>query len=205
MKRELSISLSLHLLVFLTAFGVAHTLRLASRNAYPAVYQVNLVSLPQASGDEGQDMVGAPDAKAPAEAKQPSQAKPQPKPPAKSPDKKKSASGPRVPNLPAGMRVLAAEGISPEGSYYLGMILAKISQHWRNPYQGGEQQIRATIYFRIDSQGNLLEASLEKSSGDALFDQAGLRAVYQAKNFPPFPPEMKLPALGVHFEFEYVK
>lgn len=203
MRRELSISLSLHLLVFLTAFGVARALRLASRNAYPAVYQVNLISLPQASGTEGQDMAGAPEA--PTATQQPSQAKPQPKPLAKSPDKKRSASGPKVPNLPPGMRVLAAEGISPEGSYYLGMILAKISQHWRNPYQGGEQQIRATIYFRIDSQGNLLEASLEKSSGDALFDQAGLRAVYQAKNFPPFPPEMKLPTLGVHFEFEYVK
>lgn len=205
MRREISISLSLHLLVFLTAFGVARALRLASRTSYPAVYRVNLVSLPQASGNEGQDVAGAPEAQTPAETKQPSPAKPQPKQPAKSPDKKRAASGPKVPNLPPGMKVLAAEGVSPEGSYYLGLILAKISQHWRNPYQGEEQQIRATIYFRIDSQGNLLEASLEKPSGDALFDQAGLRAVYQARNFPPFPSEMELPVLGVHFEFEYVK
>jgi protein TonB len=204
MRREISISLSLHLLLFLTAFAVARALKLASRASYPAVYRVNLVSLPQASGNEGQEMAAPPEERPAAEARQVSPAKPQPGEKAK-PKDRKSASGPAVPNLPPGMKVLAAEGISPEGSYYLGMILAKISQHWRNPYQGGEQQIRATIYFKIDRQGNLLEANLEKSSGDALFDQAGLRAVYQAKNFPPVPPEMKLPVLGVHFEFEYVK
>lgn len=207
MKREFSISLSFHLLLFLTVFVFARVLNLTSKPSYPAVYKVNLVSLPKVSGNEGQDMESAPvpEAKPTAQKEQAApKAKPQPK--AKTPDKKpKSAGGPVVPNLPKGMKVLAAEGISPEGSYYLGMILTKISQHWRNPYQGGQQEIRATIYFKIDRQGNLLEANLEKSSGDALFDQAAIRAVYQAKNFPPFPQEMKVSVLGVHFEFEYVK
>lgn len=207
MKREFSISLSFHLLLFLTVIFFARVLNLASQPSYPAVYKVNLVSLPQVSGNEGQDMESAPAPEAkPASKKEQPAAKAKPQPKAKTPDKKpKSAGGPAVPNLPQGMKVLAAEGVSPEGSYYLGMILTKISQHWRNPYQGGRQAIRATIYFKIDRQGNLLEAALEKSSGDALFDQAAIRAVYQAKNFPPFPQEMKLSVLGVHFEFEYVK
>jgi TonB family protein len=209
MKREFSISLSFHLLLFLTVIFFARVLNLTSQPSYPAVYKVNLVSLPQASGNEGQDMESAPvpETKLAAKKEQTApKAKPKPQPKTKAPDKKsKSASGPVVPNLPQGMKVLAAEGVSPEGSYYLGMILTKISQHWRNPYQGGRQEIRATIYFKIDRQGNLLEANLEKSSGDALFDQAAIRAVYQAKNFPPFPQEMKVSVLGVHFEFEYVK
>ncbi|HAD82514.1 MAG: hypothetical protein A2509_01620 [Candidatus Edwardsbacteria bacterium RIFOXYD12_FULL_50_11] len=207
MKREFSISLSFHLLLFLTVLFFARGLRLFSKPAYPAVYKVNLVALPQVSGNQGQDMESAPVPEAkPSVKKEPAVSKAKPQPKAKTPDKKqKSASGPVVPNLPKGMKVLAAEGVSPEGSYYLGMILTKISQHWRNPYQGGQPEIRATIYFKIDRQGNLLEASLEKSSGDALFDQAAIRAVYQAKNFPPFPQEMNLSVLGVHFEFEYVK
>jgi len=207
MKREFSISLSFHLLLFLTVIFFARVLNLASQPSYPAVYKVNLVSLPQVSGNEGQDMESAPVPEAkPAAQKEPAAPKAKPQPKAKTPDKKpKSAGGPVVPNLPQGMKVLAAEGISPEGSYYLGMILTKISQHWRNPYQGGKQVIRSTIYFKIDRQGNLLEANLEKSSGDALFDQAAIRAVYQAKTFPPFPQEMKVSVLGVHFEFEYVK
>ena len=209
MKREFSISLSFHLLLFLTVIFFARALNLTSQPSYPAVYKVNLVSLPQVSGSDGQNMESAqvPESK-PSVKKEQAVPKAKPKPPlkSKSPDKKqKSARGPMVPNLPRGMKVLAAEGISPEGSYYLGMILTKISQHWRNPYQGGKQEIRATIYFKIDRQGNLLEANLEKSSGDALFDQAAIRAVYQAKNFPPFPQEMKVSVLGVHFEFEYVK
>jgi TonB family protein len=207
MKREFSISLSFHLLLFLTVIFFARVLNLASKPSYPAVYQVNLVALPQVSGNEGQDMESAPVPEAkPAAQKEPAAPKAKPQPKTKTPDKKpQSTGGPVVPNLPQGMKVLAAEGVSPEGSYYLGMILTKISQHWRNPYQGGKQVIRSTIYFKIDRQGNLLEANLEKSSGDALFDQAAIRAVYQAKTFPPFPQEMKLSVLGVHFEFEYVK
>ena len=209
MKREFSISLSFHLLLFLTVFVFARVLNLASKPAYPAVYKVNLVTLPQASGNEGQDMESAPvpEAKPSAKKEQAApKAKPKPQPKSKAADKKqKSAGGPVVPNLPQGMKVLAAEGISPEGSYYLGIILTKISQHWRNPYQGDKPEIRTSIYFKIDRNGNLLEANLEKPSGDALFDQAALRAVYQAKTFPPFPQEMKVSVLGVHFEFEYVK
>jgi TonB family protein len=207
MKREFSISFSFHLLLFLTMLFVAKGLKLWSKPSYPAVYKVNLVALPEVSGNEGTDMESAPVPEAKPAAKN-EQALPKVKPQTKSKakDKKaKSASGPVVPNLPQGMKVLAAEGVSPEGSYYLGMILTKISQYWRNPYQGGKQEIRATIYFKIDRTGKLLEAVLEKSSGDALFDQAAIRAVYQAKTFPPFPQEMKVSVLGVHFEFEYVK
>lgn len=209
MKRGLSISFTFHLLIFLTVILFAKVLKLSTKPVYPAVYKVNLVSLPQVSGNEGQDMESAPVSEAkPSAKKEQTVSKTKPKAPskAKTPDKKqKSAGGPVVPNLPQGMKVLAAEGVSPEGSYYLGMILTKISQHWRNPYQGDKPELRASIYFKIDRNGNLLEAGLEKPSGDALFDQAALRAVYQAKTFPPFPQEMKVSVLGVHFEFEYIK
>jgi protein TonB len=167
------------------------------RNAYPAVYRVNLISLPQPAVEAAPEAVlsespqAVPQAKT-AAAPQPAQTKP-------------SQSKSQVPGLPKGMKVVSVDGMSAEGSYYLGLILAKISANWRNPYQGQAQEMRTQVYFRLNSDGELLEAQMEKPSGDGPFDQAALRAVYMAKPFPPFPSEMKLATLGVHFEFEYIK
>jgi TonB family protein len=207
MKRDFSISFGFHIFIFLAILVLSHALRMSSPKAYPEVYQVSLISLPQVSGSEGTEMDSAPVPESkPVIEDKPSKNHSDTRADDKTRDKsQKTAKGPVVPNLPPGMRVLGAEGISPEGSYYLGMILAKISQYWRNPYQGEKQEIRARIYFKIDKTGKLLEANIEKSSDEAIFDQAGLRAVYQAKSFPPFPRELKTEILGVHFEFEYVK
>ncbi|MDI6740046.1 MAG: energy transducer TonB, partial [Candidatus Edwardsbacteria bacterium] len=89
--------------------------------------------------------------------------------------------------------------------YYLGIIMAKISRYWNNPYQGRQGELRARVYFRINRSGEIETVNIEQPSGNAVFDQAGLRAVHLAKNFPPLPPEITAQALGVHFEFEYVK
>ncbi|MCU0608096.1 MAG: TonB C-terminal domain-containing protein, partial [Candidatus Edwardsbacteria bacterium] len=105
--------------------------------------------------------------------------------------------------MPPGMKLLAAEG-GEEGSYYLGLIMAKISRYWSNPYQGGQGELRTRVYFRVNRAGEIETAEIEQPSGNAVFDQAGLRAVLVAKNFPPLPPEIAAGSLGVLFEFEYL-
>jgi colicin import membrane protein len=212
MKKAFVISLTIHLSCLITVLAVSHVIRASAKPVYPQVYKVSLVSLPQAPAAE------------PAE-EQMTASQPQPTPEKtvsekskkgkkdkvkqtkkEEPKKKtsKSQSTP-VPGLPQGMKIVASDGDVKTDSYYLALILSKISQYWRNPYQGKNEQVRTLIYFRLDKNGRLQEVKVEKSSGDAIFDQAGLRAVYEAKSFPPLPEEMKLSTLGVHFEFEYVK
>ncbi len=197
MRRAITLSAAGHAgLLLLAVFG-SLLFRQSLQSAYPAVYRVNLVSLPQAAEEAAPEAVVTEAPQAALQSKPSTVPKPSPSKP--------NRKNPLVPGLPQGMKVVSVDGLTAEGSYYLGLILAKISANWRNPYQGQAQEIRAQVYFRLSSQGQLLEAQMEKSSGDGPFDQAALRAVYMAQPFPPFPPEMRLSILGVHFEFEYVK
>jgi TonB family protein len=209
MKKAFVISFFIHLAFLLGLFGASYILKASAKPIYPQVYKVNLVSLPAPVPEEtgSQEMAGPqlPDEKA---MKEPEAKKEKPKADKKAKDttKAKSSSSKSNPaGLPSGMKIVSSEGGVPSDSYYLALILSKISQNWNNPYQGKRETVRAQIYFRIDKNGKLQEVKIENSSGDAIFDQSALRAVYDAKLFPPLPEEMKLSTLGVHFEFEYVK
>ncbi|MBI4727315.1 TonB C-terminal domain-containing protein [candidate division TA06 bacterium] len=208
MKKAFVISFFIHLAFLLGIFTASYVLKASAKPIYPQVYQVSLVSLPAAAPEatESQEMTGpqVPEEKpkpepSPKKAKPPEKKKPAPTP-AKTASPKTNTAG-----LPKGMKIVSSEGGVPSDSYYLALILSKISRNWNNPYQGKKETVRAQIYFRIDKNGKLQEVKIENSSGDAIFDQSALRAVYDAKIFPPLPEEMKLSNLGVHFEFEYVK
>ncbi len=209
MKKAFVISFFIHLAFLLGIFGASYILKASAKPIYPQVYKVSLVSLPaEVSEDpETREMAGPQllDDKA---MKEPAAKKAKPKADKKAKDTKQAkASSPKsnATGLAKGMKILSSEGGVPSDSYYLALILSKISQNWNNPYQGKRETVRAQIYFRIDKNGKLQEVKIENSSGDAIFDQSALRAVYEAKVFPPLPEEMKLATLGVHFEFEYVK
>jgi len=212
MKKAFVISFFIHLAFLLGIFGASYILKASAKPIYPQIYKVSLVSLPAAvsEGSEesgAREMVGPqlPEGKA---MKEPSAKKEKPKADNKSKTatttKNSSAKSSGI-GLPTGMKIVGSEGGIPSDNYYLALILSKISQNWNNPYQGKRETVRAQIYFRIDKNGKLQEVKIENSSGDAIFDQSALRAVYEAKVFPPLPEEMKLATLGVHFEFEYVK
>lgn len=209
MKKAFLTSFLIHLAFLLGIFGASYILKAAAKPIYPQVYKVNLVSLPAPVPEaaESQEMAGPklPDEKT---MKEPATKKEKPKADKKTKDTKKTKPASPKTNtagLPKGMKIVASEGSLPSDSYYLALILSKISQNWNNPYQGKKETVRAQIFFRIDKNGKLQEVKVENSSGDAIFDQSALRAVYDAKVFPPLPEEMKLSNLGVHFEFEYVK
>jgi TonB family protein len=66
-----------------------------------------------------------------------------------------------------------------------------INSHWS--IIGDDRQLeRITIVgVRIADNGRLMDASVDESSGDQVFDRSAIRAVFQAAPFPPIPSELK--------------
>lgn len=98
---------------------------------------------------------------------------------------------------------LSGVGVDFGGSYYVDIMRARIGEFWRNPIRGATSVVRTTIYFKIEKNGKIKDAIIEKSSGIELFDQAALRSVLSADPLPSLPQEYTGNILGVHLEFEY--
>jgi TonB family protein len=88
-------------------------------------------------------------------------------------------------------------------TYYLRQIQAKIGERWVPPRAASAGGERTIVLFEIGRDGQIREPVLERSSGNALYDQSAIRAVTEASPFPPLPPEFKAGSLRVHFGFEY--
>lgn len=90
-------------------------------------------------------------------------------------------------------------------AYYLAAIRNKIGSHWVPPpgLDARGRQIHATLYFRIQKDGQISVAQIETTSGFAFFDQTALRALLAATPLPPLPAGFTDNFLGVHFGFEY--
>jgi protein TonB len=88
-------------------------------------------------------------------------------------------------------------------TYYLRQLQNKITEKWvppRGASVGGE---KAIVLFEIDREGQIKEPSVERSSGNAIYDQSAVRAVLEASPFPPLPQGFPGRSLRVHFGFEY--
>ncbi|MFA5031563.1 MAG: energy transducer TonB [bacterium] len=90
-------------------------------------------------------------------------------------------------------------------SYYFDIIMAKIDENWRNPYEGESGKISAVVYFVIKRNGEIDRIKLATSSGNYYYDQAALGALYATRKLPPLPEEFKKAELGVNLEFGYVQ
>ena len=88
-------------------------------------------------------------------------------------------------------------------TYYLRQLQSKISQSWAPPRAATAGGERAIVVFEIGRDGQIKEPAVERSSGNAIYDQSALRAVMEASPFPPLPPEFRAPSLRVHFGFEF--
>jgi colicin import membrane protein len=66
-----------------------------------------------------------------------------------------------------------------------------INSHWS--VLGEDRQFEGVtiVGVRIADDGRLIDASIDESSRDQVFDRSALRAVVQAAPFPPIPPELK--------------
>lgn len=99
-----------------------------------------------------------------------------------------------------GARIEGAEALG--YSYYLNVILTRISDNWLNPYAGQAKTLSATVVFVIERDGAVREVKLEKRSGDPGYDASCERALLVLDRLPPLPPEFTGPRLKLHLEFE---
>jgi len=104
------------------------------------------------------------------------------------------------PGLGLGARIEGAEALG--YSYYLNVVLTRISDNWLNPYAGGSRVLTATVVFVIERDGMVKEVKVEKKSGDAGYDASCERALLVLDKLPPLPPEFTGPRLKLHLEFE---
>jgi protein TonB len=223
MKRALVISAAAHLTILIVLWQVSQTLSRPVTRGYPRLMTAKLVVKPavaaskQAQPEPSAAVEAAPKPEPPpkpvAEKKQPAKvvvpAKPEKKtPPASKPSAPTSsdASGNAAKSAGAGnsgvssgnvMKIDAEEFPFP---YYLVQVQNLIERNWRAPFSGQGQRT-TTVYFKISRSGQVEDVTLEQSSGNALFDQAAMRAVYYANPLPPLPAASGLQSLGVHFDF----
>ena len=86
-------------------------------------------------------------------------------------------------------------------SYYLNILLKKISTNWHNPFKGRDVVLKTIVYFEVDKTGLIYNVRLEEKSGDGIYDETTMRAVTMAKKLPPLPKEFADDYLKVHMEF----
>ena len=85
-------------------------------------------------------------------------------------------------------------------SYYIQRMLVAIGMNWFKPSQGGS--ISPVVHFKIEKDGTVSDAAVERSSGLPFVDRAALRAVLSSSPLPPLPAEYAGSQLGVHLKFE---
>lgn len=85
-------------------------------------------------------------------------------------------------------------------AWYLRQVQGKISERWEGQARDGSQP---QVVFEIARDGKIRGLAVEKSSGNALYDQAALRAITDATPFPPLPEEFRETFLRIHLGFNY--
>jgi len=221
MKRSLILSTIIHAAIITGLFFFSPAS--PKLEGYPVVYRVGLVSLPSGGrgekGVEGEGTVTV--SKQPEkgvsvkEFKKTTSKKKKRKEPSKKTGKvvsKKKEEGKITQKDELGAQYGLGNGISAAtvdgsgfgSSYYLSLVFGKIRDLWDNPVEASTI-LRGTIYFKILSDGQIIDTQVEKSSGIDLFDQSAMRAILSSIPFPPLPTEYTGEYLGIHLEFEYIQ
>jgi TonB family protein len=203
MRKAFIISIVTHvgLLLFLYYFGWDRTVTVSM----PAVYQVQILSMPQVQAAPVEEVVPEVDVETipppPEEKKRlrPKQKKAKPQPKQQQQTEKRLIQE----NKSEGLKGISDEQF--EFPWYLKLMVRKITSKWRNPYAGQAERVTCTIYFRIQRDGQIEDARVEKSSGEASFDRAALRAVINSSPLTQLPPDYRESRLTVHLDFEYRK
>ncbi len=75
-------------------------------------------------------------------------------------------------------------------SHWLQLVKNKVNTHWSLLGDQTKLDKIAVIGVQIAEDGKLVDASIDSSSGDKLFDNSALRAIFHAAPFPPIPQEV---------------
>jgi protein TonB len=87
-------------------------------------------------------------------------------------------------------------------TYYLRQLQNKITEKWTPPRGASVGGETAIVLFEIDREGQIKEPSVERSSGNAIYDQSAVRAVLEASPFPPLPQGYPGRSLRIRYGFE---
>lgn len=89
------------------------------------------------------------------------------------------------------------------GPVYWKKVGDSVALHW----QQQRAQLRKDqagrdlrVQFRLYPSGYAQLIQVERSSGDPIVDEAGLRTVLSLHPFPPFPPDVREPSVDVHVD-----
>ncbi len=195
MKRAWMISLAGHTALLMLLFGWTFFGKTPSRlSGYPQTIKASLVTGGEVPPERAA-VSSARQQRMPTPPKQtPPPARPAPPLPGRS-----AKPNPEPPGEPRGSAI-TTDGQNFPFPQYLAILQARVEREWRPPHLR-EEGISCVVHFVIDRFGKLKSLVVEKSSGNPLFDQSGLRAVQVAAPFPPLPPGYAQPTLSVHFEF----
>jgi TonB family protein len=87
-------------------------------------------------------------------------------------------------------------------AWYLRQVLAKVQDAWQRQNQMAEPAEKPLVMVEIQRDGSIATPRIEKSSGNAFYDQAALRAIMDARPFPRLPEDWSRPSLRVMFSFD---
>ena len=204
MKKEIFFSALGHVSAIAVILLFSSTL--SRSKPYPSIHQVNLVNLPKAtpklieqkkSEEATKQVVVKP------EKVVPKKIAPASKKVQKEPEKKEEDE-PTPKNQTAAQKIEGLgeaqfEGGKLDAPYYISIVFGRIKSMWANPVES--TSLQATVRFSIQKNGEVVQTEIEQSSGNALYDQAALRAVIASGPLPPLPSHYAGNELTVHLNF----
>ena len=87
-------------------------------------------------------------------------------------------------------------------AWYLRQVLQKVESEWQRQNQPNDPQQKPQIYVEILRDGSIRPPAIHKTSGNAFYDNAALRAVMGAGPFPKLPDDWTKPSLRILFTFD---
>ncbi len=94
---------------------------------------------------------------------------------------------------------LTTDEAFPHG-YYLELVEKKIEAMFSPPIR--TPGLETDLHFVLERTGRATEIKVQKSSGNAMFDQAAMRAVLSANPLPPLPGDFGASTLGILYIFK---
>lgn len=110
--------------------------------------------------------------------------------PAKTPqsEARADAAAAKAPERPSGGAIKSFEDRYP--AYYT-IIKARIDDNWSYPQALRDSKVSLIVSIKISRSGELVSASVEASSGNQVFDESLVSAVWRAAPFPPLPADFE--------------
>jgi len=115
-----------------------------------------------------------------------------------------------APSSPRGLPTGSPAGVGAQSldvsdfpyAWYLRQVVQKVQGEWQRQHRLSEPNQKPVLFVEIQRDGSIRTPRIAESSGNALYDQAALRAIVDASPFPPLPQEWPRPSLRVNFKFD---